>query len=82
MDVELMATIKVVMLDAPPDALQIQDLTILTPGPEQVLIKVAAFSHDRSERDPEWHYLPRRNTRVVGRPATVAVAAQPIQTVC
>jgi hypothetical protein len=135
----------------PPDALQIQDLPILTPGPEQVLIKVAAFGRNRSElhtwlglaqgltfsrvlgieaagtvaacpggqfpvcqqdlsrlgiepygqgavqrlqhfrhralcgpveRGPEWHYLPHRNTRVVGRPAAVGVAAQPIQMVC
>jgi len=63
-----MATMAVI-LDAPgpPDALQIQDLPILT-GPV--------------ERGPEWHHLPHRNTRVVGRPATVGVAAQPIQTVC
>jgi hypothetical protein len=146
-----MATMKAVILDAPgpPDALQIQDLPILTPGPEQVLIKVAAFGLNRSElhtwlglaqgltfprvvgieaagtvaacrqfpvcqqdlprlgiesngqgavgrlqhfghralcgpveRGHECHHLPHRNTRVVGRPATVGVAAQPIQTVC
>jgi hypothetical protein len=148
-----MATMKAVILDAPgpPNALQIQDLPILTPGPEQVLIKVAAFGLNRSElhtwlglargltfprvlgieaastvaacpggqfpvcqqdlpglgiesngqgavrrlqhfghralcgpveRGPELHHLPHRNTRVLGRPATVGVAAQPIQTVC
>ena len=39
------------MLDAPgpPDALQIRDLPIPTPGPGQVLIKVAAFGLNRSE---------------------------------
>jgi hypothetical protein len=67
-----MATMMAVMLDAPgrPDPLQIQDPPILTPGPEQV------------ERGPEWHHLPHWNTGVVGRPATVGVAAQPIRTVC
>jgi hypothetical protein len=46
-----MATMKAAILDAPgpPNALQIQDLPILTPGPEQVLIKVAAFGLNRSE---------------------------------
>jgi hypothetical protein len=76
---------KALMLDmsGPPGALQIQDLPILTPGPEQVLIKGAAFALcGPVERGPEWHHLPHRNTRVVGRPATVGVAAQPIQTVC
>jgi hypothetical protein len=34
------------------------------------------------ERGPECHHLPRRNTRVVGRLATVGVAAQRFQTVC
>jgi hypothetical protein len=108
-----MATMKAVLLDVPgpPDALQIQDLPILTPGPEQVLIKVAAFGLRRDlprlgiepngqgavrrlqhfghralygpvERGPERHHLPHRNTRVLGRLATVGVAAQRLQTVC
>jgi hypothetical protein len=119
-----MATIKAVILDAPgpPDALQIPDLPILTPGPEEMLIKVAAFGLNWSrphtslglaqdlprrgiepngqgavrrmqhfghpalrgplERGPAWHHLPHPNTGVVGLPATVGVAAQPIQTVC
>jgi hypothetical protein len=34
------------------------------------------------ESSAEWHHLPPRNTYLVGRPATVRVAAQPIQTVC
>jgi hypothetical protein len=34
------------------------------------------------ERGPEGHFLPHRNTRVVGRPAMGGMAAQPIQTVC
>jgi hypothetical protein len=33
------------------------------------------------ERGNEWHHLPHRNKGVVGRPATVGVAAQRIQTV-
>jgi hypothetical protein len=148
-----MATVKAVIVDAPgpANALQIQDLPILTPGPEQVLIKVAASGLNRSElhtwlglvqrltfpsvlgieaagtvaacpggqfsvcqqdlprlgiepngqgavrrlqhfghralcgpgeRGPEWHHLPHRNTRVVGRPATVGIAGKAIQTVC
>ena len=61
-------TMKAVLLDAPepPDALQIQDLPILTPG---------------VECGPEWHHLPHWNSHVVGRLATVRVAAQLIQTV-
>lgn len=87
-----MPTMKAVILDAPgpPGALQTQDLPILTPGPEQVSIKVATrlqhFGHralcGQVERGPEWHHLPHRNTRVVGRPPTVGVAAQPMQAVC
>jgi hypothetical protein len=30
----------------------------------------------------ETHHLPHRSTPAVGRPSTVGVAAQPIQTVC
>ena len=46
-----MSTMKAVVLDAPgpPDALQIRDLPIPTPGLGQVLIKVAAFGLNRSE---------------------------------
>jgi NADPH:quinone reductase len=46
-----MSTMKAVVLDAPgpPEALQIRDLPIPTPGPGQVLIKVAAFGLNRSE---------------------------------
>ena len=46
-----MSTMKAVVLDepGPPEALQIRDLPIPTPGPGQVLIKVAAFGLNRSE---------------------------------
>jgi len=46
-----MSTMKAVVLDAPgpPEALQIRDVPIPTPGPGQVLIKVAAFGLNRSE---------------------------------
>jgi NADPH:quinone reductase-like Zn-dependent oxidoreductase len=62
----------------PPDALQIQDLPILTPGPEQVLIKVAAFGRNRSELHT-WLGLAQGLTfsRVLGIEAAGTVAACP-----
>jgi NADPH:quinone reductase len=71
---------KAVILDAPgpPDALQIQDLPILTPGPEQVLIKVAASGLNRSELHM-WLGLAQGLTfpRVLGIEAAGTVAAWP-----
>jgi NADPH:quinone reductase len=46
-----MSTMKAAVLDGPgpPEALQIRELPIPTPGPGQVLVKVAAFGLNRSE---------------------------------
>jgi hypothetical protein len=92
-----MATMKAVILDAPgpPDArpggqfrVSQQDLPRLgiEPNGHGAVRPLQHFGHRTLcgpvERGPKWHHLPHRNTRVVGRPATVGVAAQPIQTVC
>ncbi len=47
----MMSTMKAAVLDGPgpPEALQIRELPIPTPGPGQVLVKVAAFGLNRSE---------------------------------
>ena len=75
-----MATMKAVVLDAPgpPNALQIRDLPIPTPGPGQVLIKVAAFGLNRSELHTRLG-LAQGVTfpRVLGIEATGTVAACP-----
>jgi len=75
-----MSLMKAVVLDAPgpPDALQIRDVPIPTPGPGEVLIKVEAFGLNRSELHTRFG-LPVGVTfpRVLGIEATGTVAACP-----
>ena len=74
-----MATMKAVMdAPGPPYALQIQDLPILRPGPEHVLINVAAFGLNRSELHT-WLGLAQGLTfpSVLGIEAAGTVAACP-----
>jgi NADPH2:quinone reductase len=75
-----MSTMKAVVLDAPgpPNALRIRDLPIPTPGPEQVLIKVAAFGLNRSELHTRLGLAEGVTfPRVLGIEATGTVAACP-----
>src|SRR5829696_631487 len=75
-----MSTMKAVVLDAPgpPETLQIRDMPIPTPGPNEVLIKVAAFGLNRSELHTRLG-LAHGVTfpRVLGIEATGTVAACP-----
>src|SRR5215203_1946227 len=74
------AVVKAVVLDAPgpPETLQIRDMPIPTPGPNEVLIKVAAFGLNRSELHTRLG-LAHGVTfpRVLGIEATGTVAACP-----
>src|SRR5215208_8035421 len=75
-----MSTMKAVVLDAPgpPETLQIRDMPIPTPGPNEGLIKVAAFGINRSELHTRLG-LAHGVTfpRVPGIEATGVVAAAP-----
>ena len=75
-----MSTMKAVVLDAPgpPETLQIRDMPIPTPGPNEVLIKVAAFGLNRSELHTRLGLaLGVTFPRVLGIEATGTVAACP-----